>query len=230
MRQRKYSQFFLFIPSFDLLLNLVSPFHSIGLPYYRETLASALPNIFISDVGAPPPKFSQNDMAHLTKASFGLYGPNQRNAHRNQVEDTRSADKSSFPIRAPKFLSEKARDAGKSSLAGAVIEAQVDRAADALGTAELESLKPDVPALYQSVEIQFSKYGVDDFDFGYVCFPTPRSLSSKKLTAMQLLQPDPVCGPGKSHCQLLCKLPPSSSSLYTPRAKSRAPACRDRLP
>lgn len=109
-------------------------------------------------------------MAHLTKASFGFYGPNHRNAHRNQVEDTRSADKSSLPIRAPKFLSEKARDSAKSSLAGAVIEAQVDRAADALGTAELESLKLDVPALYQSVEIQFSKYGVDDFDFGYVRF------------------------------------------------------------
>lgn len=107
-------------------------------------------------------------MAHLTKASFGFYGPNHRNTHRNQAEDTRSADKSSLPIRAPKFLSEKARDSGKSTLAGAVIEAQVDRAADALGTAELESLKPDVPALYQSVEIQFSKYGVDDFDFGYV--------------------------------------------------------------
>lgn len=136
------------------------------MPYYRETLLSALPNIFISDVGAPPPKFSQNDLAHLTKASFGLYGPNRRHAHRNQAEDTRSADKTSLAIRAPKFLSEKARDSAKSSLAEAVIEAQVDHAA-ALGTTELESTKPDVPALYQNVEIQFSKYGVDDFDFEF---------------------------------------------------------------
>lgn len=104
-------------------------------------------------------------MAHLTKASFGFYGPNRRNAHRNQAEDTRSEDKSSLPIRAPKFLSEKARDSAKASLAEAVIETQVDHVAHALGSAELESLKPDVPALYQNVEIQFSKYGVDDFDF-----------------------------------------------------------------
>lgn len=143
------------------------PLNSIGVPYYRETLLSALPNSSISDVGAPPPKFSSNDLAHLTKASFGFYGPNRRRAHRNQIEDTRSADKTSLAIRAPKFLSEKARDSAKSSLAEAVIEAQVDHAAAALGTTELESLKPDVPALYQNVEIQFSKYGVDDFDFEF---------------------------------------------------------------
>lgn len=144
-----------------------SPLNSIGVPYYRETLLSALPNMFISDVGAPPPKFSQNDLAQMTKAQFGFYGPSRRHTHRNQAEDTRSADKGSLAIRAPKFLSEKARDAAKSSLAEAVIEAQVDQVAHALGTTELESLKPDVPALYQNVEIQFSKYGVDDFDFEF---------------------------------------------------------------
>lgn len=134
------------------------------MPYYREILASALPNS-ISDVGAPPPRISQNDMAHLTKASFGFYGPNRRHVHRNQAEDTRSADKNSLAIRAPKFLSEKARDSAK--VAEAVIDAQVDEAAHKMGTMELESLKPDVPAMYQNVDIQFSKYGVDDFDFEF---------------------------------------------------------------
>ena len=41
-------------------------------------------------------------------------------------------------------------------------------AADPLAMAELESLKPDAPSMYQRVEIKFSKFGVDDFDFGYV--------------------------------------------------------------
>lgn len=152
------------------LTNFASPLNSVGVPYYRETLLSALPNIFISDVGAPPPKFSQQDLAPLTKASFGFYGkvpPHRRSVPRNQAEDTRSADKHNLAIRAPKFLSEKARDSAKSSIAEAVIEAQVDQVAHALGTAELESLKTDVPALYQNVEIQFSKYGVDDFDFEF---------------------------------------------------------------
>lgn len=144
------------------------PLNSIGVPYYRETLLSALPNIFISDVGAPPPKISQSDLAPMTKASFGFYGPvppHRRGLARNQSEDTRSTDKQNLAIRAPKFLSEKARDSAKS--AEAVIEAQVDKVAHALGTTELESLKPDVPALYQNVDIHFSKYGVDDFDFEF---------------------------------------------------------------
>ncbi|KAF3761547.1 PAB-dependent poly(A)-specific ribonuclease subunit pan2 [Cryphonectria parasitica EP155] len=144
-----------------------TPLHSIGVPYYRESLLSAFPNIAISDVGSPPPKITQNDMIHMTKASFGFYGPNHRQQHRNQVENTRLAEKASSAQRAPKFLSEKARDSAKSHFAEAVIEAQVDKAAHQLGTSELESLKPDVPGLYQNVEIQFSKYGVDDFDFEF---------------------------------------------------------------
>lgn len=152
-----------------LLTKTASPLNSIGVPYYRETLLSALPNKFISDVGAPPLKISDNDVAHLTKAPFGFYGPNPRRKQpRNQAMDTRSADKTSLAIRAPRFLSEKARDSAKVSFNDAIIEAQVDKAAHALpGTSVPQSLKPDVPDLYQNVEIQFSKYGVDDFDFEF---------------------------------------------------------------
>ncbi|KAK2599384.1 hypothetical protein N8I77_011142 [Diaporthe amygdali] len=144
-----------------------TPLNSIGIPYYREALSSALPNSSISDVGAPPLRISQNDLAHLTKASFGFYGPNTRGTRRNQAEDTRVADKTTLAIRAPKFLSEKARDATKISSSASAPDGQVDMAVGTLGNAELESLKLDVPALYQSVEISFSKYGVDDFDFGF---------------------------------------------------------------
>lgn len=149
------------------LTDSASPLNSIGMPYYREALSSAMPNTSISDVGAPPPRFAQNDLAHLTKASFGFYGPNTRGTRRNQVEDTRVAEKTTLAIRAPKFLSEKARDAAKVSSSKTAPDGQVDMAVGTLGTAELESVRLDVPALYQSVEISFSKYGVDDFDFGF---------------------------------------------------------------
>lgn len=138
------------------------------MPYYRETLLSALPNNSISDVGAPPPKVSQSDLIRMNKTPWGFAGPSRgQDVFRNQAEDTRSVVKGALAIRAPKFLSEKARDSAKSSLAEAIIEAQVDKAAHALGTTQLESVKAEVPALYQSVEIQFSKYGVDDFDFEF---------------------------------------------------------------
>lgn len=137
------------------------------MPYYRETLLSALPNNFISDVGAPPPKISQSDLIRMNKTPWGFAGPSRgQDVFRNQAEDTRSV-KGALAIRAPKFLSEKARESAKSSLAEAIIEAQVDKAAHALAATQLESVKAEVPALYQNVEIQFSKYGVDDFDFEF---------------------------------------------------------------
>lgn len=104
----------------------------------------------------------------MNKTPWGFAGPSRgQDTFRNQAEDTRSVVKGALAIRAPKFLSEKARDSAKSSLAEAIIEAQVDKAAHALGSTQLESVKAEVPALYQSVEIQFSKYGVDDFDFEF---------------------------------------------------------------
>lgn len=149
-----------------LLTKYFSPMSSIGMPYYRETLLSALPNNFISDVGAPPPKISQTDLARMSRTAWGLHGM-RSSTYRNQAEDTRSVNIGSLAIRAPKFLSEKARDSAKSVLAGAIIEAQVDKARHALGTVQLESSKAEVPSLYQNVKIQFSKYGVDDFDFEF---------------------------------------------------------------
>lgn len=137
------------------------------MPYYRETLLSALPNSFISDVGAPPPKISQNELVRMSKTNWGLAGPRGQDGFRNQAEDTRSAAKGASAIRAPKFLSEKARDLAKSSLAEAVIVTRVDQAAHSLGNMQLQSSKVEVPPLYQNVEIQFSKYGVDDFDFEF---------------------------------------------------------------
>lgn len=66
-------------------------------------------------------------------------------------------------IQAPKFLSEKARESAKE---GATEGRRISDVADALGAAELSSLKAEVPVMYRNVEIKYSKFGVDDFDFG----------------------------------------------------------------
>jgi PAB-dependent poly(A)-specific ribonuclease subunit 2 len=132
------------------------------MPYYRETLLSAWPSHMIHEVGAPPPKFDQQFVASMTKAEGIAYGRNPRgSAKRNQVENTRTPEKSTNTFKAPKFLSEKARDAA----IVASIENETKEAVEAMG---LLSLRKEIPNPYQNLEIKYSKYGVEDFDFGCV--------------------------------------------------------------
>lgn len=144
-------------------LTFSRPLNSVGLPYYREVLASAWP-ASISDVGAPPIKFDPQFLAGLKSTEFGLYGRNTRGLRRNQAEDTRHSDKTANSgLKAPKFLSEKAREAAKSL---ALVDDKTDDLSGPLAEVELEGKKFQVPVAYRNVEIKYSKFGVDDFDFG----------------------------------------------------------------
>lgn len=79
---------------------------------------------------------------------------------RNQVEYTRDIDKNaSAGLKAPKFLSEKAREASRHG-------DKLDDIASPLGDMVPDSKKLEVPVMYRTVEIKYSKFGVDDFDFG----------------------------------------------------------------
>ena len=136
--------------------------NTIGMPYYREQLLSAWPSHMIFEVGAPPPKPDPQFMLTLKNTDWGGYARNTKTGRRNQVENTRMADKGIASLQAPKFLSEKARESANSMN----MERRISDVADALGVAELSSLKAEVPVIYRNVEIKYSKFGVDDFDFG----------------------------------------------------------------
>ncbi|KAK3384295.1 ubiquitin carboxyl-terminal hydrolase-domain-containing protein [Lasiosphaeria ovina] len=140
-----------------------TPLSSVGMPYYRETLFSAWPADVISDVGAPPAQLDQAFLSSLTKVDWGFYGRNTRGLRRNQFEDTRTAGNASNSMQPPKFLSEKARESASSSNGGG----SSDQVADTPTSSELECLKPEAPAVYLNLEIKYSKFGVDDFDFGF---------------------------------------------------------------
>lgn len=132
------------------------------MPYYREQLLSAWPSHMIVEVGAPPPKIDPQFLSTLKATEWGGYGRSSRTARRNQVENTRTTEKTSTSLQAPKFLSEKARESANS----VSVERRISDVADAIGATELSSLKAEVPVMYRNVEIKYSKFGVDDFDFG----------------------------------------------------------------
>lgn len=137
------------------------------MPYYREQLLSAWPSHLISDVGAPPARIDSQLQAQLAPAEwygYHTYARDSKKPRRNLVQNTRTIDNSSASLQAPKFLSERAREA--SSTNTTKIARRISDVADAVGAMELSSMKADVPVMYRNVEIKYSKFGVDDFDFG----------------------------------------------------------------
>ncbi|KAF2837605.1 PAB-dependent poly(A)-specific ribonuclease subunit PAN2 [Patellaria atrata CBS 101060] len=141
-----------------------TPLSTVGIPYYRETLLSAWPSHMVFEVGAPLPKVDPAILANLKRApEVGFYGPNPRKTRRNQVENTRSSDRQENSLVAPKFLSEKARDPQLQSG-----DRRMSDALESFGDMLLDgSTKAEVPVMYRNVEIKYSKFGVDDFDFKF---------------------------------------------------------------
>jgi len=117
----------------------------------------------IFDVGGPPPKLDPIIFNNLTRTDFGGYAPNPRKSRRNQAEDTRATEKALAALEGPKFLSEKAKD-GAAEDGGR----RMSEILDQLSNSSLDGvLKVDVPVMYRNVEIKYSKFGVEDFDFEY---------------------------------------------------------------
>ncbi|KAH8666304.1 PAB-dependent poly(A)-specific ribonuclease subunit PAN2 [Xylariales sp. PMI_506] len=146
-----------------------TPLSSVGMPYYRETLLSAWPQDAVYEVGAPPSKEDPHFLSTLQRRDWGWYGKNTRGLRRNQVEDTRRLDKDKEQglLNKPKFLSEQARDIAHSASGTPAPEELAPEPTQAVTSRALESHKVSVPELYQSIDIQFSKFGIDDFDFGF---------------------------------------------------------------
>lgn len=133
------------------------------MPYYKEQLLSSWPSHTVFEVGAPPPKIDSAILGSMTRTEIGFFAKNPRTKRRNQVEVTRQSDKADS-LTPPKFLSEKAR----SSQTFSEPDAKTAETMETLTDLHLDDVtRKDVPAMYGNVEIKYSKFGVDDFDFAY---------------------------------------------------------------
>ena len=132
-----------------------SPLNTIGMPYYRELLLSAWPDHMVSDVGAPHPKIDAQLSPGWKNTEWGSYAPNTSGLKRNQAINTRASEPPKS--KAPLFLHLQENVAS---------ERRIGDVAGGIDAAKMSSLKEDLyNERYSNVEIKYSKYGVDDFDF-----------------------------------------------------------------
>lgn len=184
------------------------------MPYYKEQLLSSWPSHLVFEVGAPPPKIDSTILGNMTRAEIGFYAKNPNTKRRNQAEATRQVDRVSESLSAPKFLSEKAR----ASQSFTEPDARITETMETLTDLHLDDVtRKDVPAMYGNVEIKYSKFGVDDFDFAYV-FPTISFAHA--LTRHQLLQPDTLLWSRDSYYQLLRQFTSATLPIYAAATKS----------
>lgn len=200
-----------------------TPLNIVGMPYYRERLLSAWPSHLVFEVGSPPPPIDQSLVPYLRQAELGHVAANPKKTRRYQVENTRALAPTEPALIAPKFLSEKAREQNKVKSDGS----SVGDAAEALANAKINGEAEDDPLLkYSNVEIKYSRFGVDDFDFRYdvfvlLLFYVPTCLHFLKN---QILQPDYVFWFRDTYRKLLYQCSTAAVQIYSTPSKPCPPS------
>lgn len=170
-----------------------SPLNSIGMPYYTSPLLSLLPTSF--DFTPSPLHHTRvpldpNILATVKTVDFVGYAPYPASARaagrRNQVTPGPGGKGGKRRVDVPMFRSEKERAETKkkrdrvvsvrASLAlGGGEELTGDFGAQVAKLEEEEdAASAQMPNHYRKVEIKYSRFGVEDFDFG--CIPPARTL------------------------------------------------------
>ncbi|KAI8092976.1 ubiquitin carboxyl-terminal hydrolase-domain-containing protein [Halteromyces radiatus] len=153
-------------PPPNVIVNNDTPLSAIGMPYYSEPLLSAWTSGAVYDVGYPTPPIDDEILKGIKTIDFVGYAPNPGNIHRNQVPRRK---KQTLKKDIPKFRSEQERELLSAT---AILDETSDlmhsgRRSSSVGDILLDPQGLVMPKHYHHVEIQYSKFGVDDFDFGY---------------------------------------------------------------
>ncbi|KAG0240611.1 poly(A)-specific ribonuclease [Actinomortierella wolfii] len=141
-----------------LTVNDNDPLSSIGMPYYREQLLSAWPAKTVFNVGRKSQPIPSAILDNMKMIDFVGYAPNPGTHLRNQAP---SLPKSNIRD-TPKFRSEQQKELfwGRRKSSGV-------RSLDNGEEEEQDLTTGKMPKYYKRVEIKYSKFGVEDFDFGF---------------------------------------------------------------
>lgn len=173
------------------------PLNVIGMPYYTDPLFSHFPSYLTHRAGLPPPtKIPADILANVrTVDSVGYaLNPNPALYKRNSVYVLSERMSELDNVHVPKFRSEQEREQGysTSSTGGKKFSERPPlpagsapgRPTSALSHTESEDeladwvpgqpqqlgLMKTVPKYYRKMEIKYSRFGVEDFDFGWVAY------------------------------------------------------------
>ena len=144
------------IPDIDLWADV--PLHSVGMPYYREELFSSWPATMLFEVGKPAPKIDPDILANLKVIDDIGYAPFNRRRRRNLAEPRTQRN----ALDTPRFRSEKAKAIASGE---DISELLSDNIFEDMGKISLGTT--NIPNYYKKMEIKYSKFGIEDFDFDY---------------------------------------------------------------
>lgn len=114
------------------------------------------------EVGYQQQPLDENILRQMLPIKLGFRAVNPRTTHRNQTMKSQDPKSPGFALHAPRFLSEKSQDVDGAQNGRRISDAEILANAIQAG-----NTKADVPIMYRNVEIKYSKFGVDDFDFQY---------------------------------------------------------------
>ncbi|KAK9478140.1 ubiquitin carboxyl-terminal hydrolase-domain-containing protein [Lipomyces japonicus] len=126
------------------------PLNSIGMPYYKDKLLSAWPNDMIFNVGGRSPGIDPEILGSMKMVDFVGYAPFPRRQRRYVTETSLYFNlKGSNDLKTPMFRSEQEKLQSKGNKPQEIIE------------------ETDPVEIFKKVEMKYSRFGVDDFDFGF---------------------------------------------------------------
>ena len=146
-----------------------TPLSSVGLPLYNDPLLSYLNydhyGLESSAMFRPVPKIDSTVVNTMRIVDGIGYAPLPKHLKgKRYVVTDRQRGKDRRRIGAPLFRSEQERDAAKKAASGAT---GLPVPPDSPGTLLASIGARDMPSYYSVQTIQYSKFGIEDFDFGF---------------------------------------------------------------